>query len=233
LRAALLPICCAYAGVRDQWCARLDAEALHDVEHPVREPGLGRDVGEQRRGERRPLRRLHDDRVARGERGGDAPGGEHERRVPRGDDGGDAGRVPRHVVAVPTRLEVVVVQGEQVVGEEAEVHRDARHHAAAVRPQQRAVVARLDLREVLDAGLHTVGDPVQDGCALRRRGPRPADEGRPGRVDRGVDLRLPTARDVRDHLAVERRDVLEGLRARDPPATDPVTGVDLDARDVC
>ena len=62
--------------------AGLGAEPLDDVEHAGGQPGLGGDVGEQRRGERRPLRRLGDHGVARGERRGDPPGRQHQRRVP-------------------------------------------------------------------------------------------------------------------------------------------------------
>ena len=58
----------------------------------VGQPGVVGDVGEQRRGQRRPLGRLQHDGVPRGQRRRDAPGRQHQRRVPRRDDGGHACR---------------------------------------------------------------------------------------------------------------------------------------------
>ena len=53
-------------------------------------------------------------------------------------------------------------QGQQLVGEEAEVARDPRHHRVAHRAQERAVVASLDGRQLGHARLDAVGDRVQD-----------------------------------------------------------------------
>ena len=74
--AAATPMCRAVSGepvneiaadarVGDERGADLLADPLHDVEDAGREAGLGGEVGEQRAGERRPLRRLEDHRAAR------------------------------------------------------------------------------------------------------------------------------------------------------------------------
>ena len=121
---------------------------------------------------------------------------------------------------------------EQVVGEEPEVHRDPRHHAAPVRAQQRAVVAGLDLGQVLDPLLDAVGDPVQDRGALGRRQSPPRPGTRPCAAATAASTSAgAAAAHLGDHLAVDRRDVVERLGARDPLAADPVPGVDVDARD--
>jgi len=101
-----------------------------------------------------------------------------------------------------------------------------------VRAQQRAVVAGLDRRELGDALLDELGDPVQDLGAVRRRGPAPGVERAPGRRYGSVGLGGAAARDLGDDLLVDRRDVLEGLRRADPLAADPVLGRDLDALDL-
>src|SRR5262249_40322475 len=62
------------ARVRDERRAGLLSDPLDDVEHAGREAGLGREVGEQRGRERRPLCRLEDDGAA---------GGQGRRRLPR------------------------------------------------------------------------------------------------------------------------------------------------------
>jgi len=101
-----------------------------------------------------------------------------------------------------------------------------------VRAQERAVVAGLDRRELGDALLDELGDPVQDLGAVGRRGPSPGVERAPAGRYGQVDLGLPAARDLGDDLLVDRRDVLEGLRRADPLAPDPVLGRDLDALDL-
>ena len=81
-------------GMRDERGARLLADPLDDVEGAVGHPGVARDVGEERGGERRPLGRLRDHGIPGGERRRDPPRREHQRRVPRRDHHGDAGRDP-------------------------------------------------------------------------------------------------------------------------------------------
>ena len=81
------------------------------VERAVGQAGVARDVGEHRRGERRPLRRLEDHGVAGRERGSDAPGREHQRRVPRRDHGRDARTGPtRHVLGEPVVVRVALAR---------------------------------------------------------------------------------------------------------------------------
>ena len=66
------------------------------------------------------------------------------------------------MVAVTSGLEVRVVELEQVVGEVPKVHGHAWHHSAAVRAQQRTVVAGFDLSQVLDPFLDEIRNPVED-----------------------------------------------------------------------
>ena len=121
----------------------------------------------------------------------------------------------------------------EVVGEEAEVHRDARHDAAKVATQQRAVVARLDLRELLDARLDAVGDVAQQRRALRDRHAGPCRKGLARSSDGSVDLGLGACADLADDALVDRGDVGERrtVSAGDALATDPVTRIDLDPLD--
>ena len=73
---------------------------------PAGSPASCGDVGQQRRRQRRPLRRLDHDGVAGREGRADPPGGEHQRRVPRRDDRDDAGRVEGDPLAVAADLAV-------------------------------------------------------------------------------------------------------------------------------
>jgi len=115
----------------------LGADALDDVEDTGRHAGLSGDLGEEACGERCPLRWLEDDGVTGCECRTDAPGGEHERGIPRRDDRRDAGGIPGDDVGVAPRLELRMLQVvDGVLSEEANVHRHARHDAAAVRAQQ-------------------------------------------------------------------------------------------------
>jgi hypothetical protein len=132
-----------YVGMGDKRGAGFGAVSLDHVEHAGGEPGLGGDVGQQRRGQRRPLGWFEHDGVAGGERRGDLPGGQHQRGVPRGDQHARAGRIPRDVVGVAAGVEVVVAQAGQPIREKAEVVRDPRHHAAQVRAEQGTVVGGL------------------------------------------------------------------------------------------
>ena len=108
------------------------------------------------------------------------------------------------------------------VGEEPQVVRDARHDAAAVAAQQRAVVHGLEVRELLEALLDEVGDAVQDRAAAiwAERGPS-GERGSGGR-NREVDLACSPAGDITEQGAVDRRMVGEGLLRRDALAADEV-----------
>ena len=217
--------------VRHEGRARLGAHALDDVEHAGGQARLGRDVGEQGRRQRRPLRRLGHDGVAGGERRGDAPGREHEGRVPRGDDRGDAGRVPGDVVAVAAGLEVVVVQprggGRRRSGSSCATR--------GITPR-RCERSREPLSRVSTWASSSMrfSTPSAMRCriarSLLRRGARPGAEGLARGGDGGVDLRRRRRGRPRAMAgAVDGRHVGERRGARDPPAADPVPGVDLDA----
>ncbi len=164
----------------------------------------------------RPLRRLGDDRVARCECGSDSPGGQHQRCVPWRDDSGDARRVPGDAFAVTADLAIRMRELAQHVGEVAEVHPDAWHHAASVRPQQRAVVTGLDEREFLGSFVDLVGDGIEGISAVRVTQRSPGRECILSRPYCGIDLLLTTGRDLRDRCLVDGRDVSERVIRGDP-----------------
>jgi hypothetical protein len=68
--------------------------------------------------------------------------------------------------------------------------------------------------------------------AARRPQRRPRREGVARGAYGAIDLGLAGPRDLREHLAVDWRDVLEALPARDPLAADVVVGRDVNADDV-
>ena len=206
--------------VRRQRRAGLAAQALDDVEHAVRQTGVAGDVGQQAGGQRRPLRRLGHHRVPGRERGRDPPGRQHERGVPRRDHRGDPGGRPGHLLAVAGDLQAAAVQLGEPVGEEAEVLRDPRHHAAAVGAEQRAVVAGLHLRQVLDPPLDAVGDRVQDGGPVRRRGRAPSrgTPPRPPAPRRATSASPPRATSASGCSSMGERSVnVPGDATRRPP----------------
>ena len=125
----------------------------------------------------------------------------------------------------------VVAQRQQVVGEEPEVPRDARHDGVPHRPEQRPVVPRLDRGEFGDARLDAIGDPVQDLRSFLRGHRAPDGEPLTGGGDGLVGFGGSPAGDLGDGHLVDRRDVDEGLGRRDARAADPVVGGDLDALD--
>src|SRR5690349_3048143 len=130
---------------------------------------------------------------------------------------------------MPGDLPVPRVEVAEPVREELEVVRHPRHHAAPVRAEQGAVVAGLDLSQVLDPGPHPGGDSAQDGCPLGRRSRRPAAKRCPGGPDRRVDLRLPAPGNLGDGCLVDRGHVSERGGRGNPAATDPMAGVHCDA----
>ena len=73
------------ARVAHQGHADLAARTRDDVEHPLGQPGLLRELGELERGERRQGRGLEHHGVAGGQRRRDLPRREQERKVPRHD----------------------------------------------------------------------------------------------------------------------------------------------------
>src|SRR5262245_8329233 len=174
------------------------AEALDDVEHARRDLRLGEHLGQQRRGQRRPLGGLEYDGVAGRERGSDPPRGEHQRRVPGHDQPGHADRLAERVVdelvADLERAAVELGDDSRVV---VEVLRGAVGEPVHLRDRQ-ADVAHLGLdqlgRALADAG----GDTAQHRGPLLGLGARPLAvvEGAPGGLDRRVDVGLAPVGDV-------------------------------------
>jgi hypothetical protein len=100
-----------------------------------------------------------------------------------------------------------------------------------MRPQERAVVTRLHPRELVDACIDGIGDPMEDlGAVLRHRAP-PRVEAGVSRRDRGVDLDDPSACHLCDRLLVDRRHVGEPIDRCDAGPRDEVVGRDLHAFD--
>ena len=113
---------------------------------------------------------------------------------------------------MPARLELRMLQVVYgVLREETDVHRDARHDAAAVRAQERAVVAGFELGELLEARLDQVGDAAEDLAAPARAELGPAGEGFACRGDGGIDLGGLAAGDLPEHGAVDGGQVIEGV----------------------
>ena len=81
------------SGWRPSACAGLLAVAGHDVEHAVGDAGLGRELGQRQRAQRRLLRGLEHHRVAGGQRRRELPRGDDQRVVPRHDRADDAQRL--------------------------------------------------------------------------------------------------------------------------------------------
>ncbi len=187
--------------------------------------------GQPERRDRRLLRGLEDGDVAGRERRRDLPGREHERRVPGGDHGRRPGGHPLHPVPGALGAPVALLVGDGQVGVVAEVGGRAVDDPQAQGLKQHRHVGALDRRQALDVLIDQVREAVEQ-C----RPPGWAKRGPAGRsLVRGphsqIRLLRPARRDLGDHRAVDRRDHLKALRARDPAATDPVVGRDLVARD--
>ena len=131
------------------------------------------------------------------------------------------------------RLELGVLEVvDGVLGEEANVHGHARHDAAPVGAQEGAVVASLELRELLKPLLHEVGDAAEDLPAALRPEGGPAGEGVAGGGNGGIDLGGTAAGDLAQEGAINRRKVGEGPGRIHALAADPVTWIDADAGDL-
>ena len=93
---------------------------------------------------------------------------------------------------------------QQLVREEPEVPRDARHDRVPHRSEQGPVVARLDRGQLRDPRLDAVRDRVQHRRAIHRRHGPPDRERAPGGRDRRGGLVRAAPRDLRDRLLVDR-----------------------------
>ena len=101
---------------------RHGTRARHDVDDPVREPGLQAQLAQSERRERRPRCRLEDGGVARRQGGRELPGGHHQREVPGHDEADDADRLAQRQVQPGLGhrdgLTVVLVRGPTEVFED-------------------------------------------------------------------------------------------------------------------
>ena len=215
--------------MRGERRARLLPPALHDVEHPRRQARAGRDVGEHRAGERRPLGGLEHHGVPRRKGRAHLPGAEHQRRVPGRDQRRHPGGLVADVVVGGVAGDDLPSDAAREIGEERDVVRASRHHVLAVAEEQGAVVEGLDGREVLDAGLDALRQSIEDGSAAGRPERGPARK----RLARGPHRVVHVAAGARAHLSqklpVDGREHGESIGRRDPLAADPVPGVHLDA----
>ena len=217
--------------VRDERRADLLPDPLDDVEHARREAGLVDEVGEQRAGQRRPLCGLQHHRRPGGEGGRGLPGREHERRVPGRDHDGRPARHPDDAVVRPVRVPDALLVGDREVGVAPVVPRPAVDQPRLQRAEQHRHVDALDGSEPLDVRVDQVGEAVEVDGPPRRAESGPGRE-RLGRCGHGeIRLALPAARDLAERLLVDRREVGEGLLARDALAADEVIGRDLDPGD--
>ena len=116
-----------HVGMGDERRTGLLADAVDDVEHARREPGLLHDLGQQAADSGDQLGRLDHDRAPGGEARRELPGREHERHVPRGDQAGDAAWTADDISELSGAAEGVLVHRRHV-GEVAEVLRRAGRH---------------------------------------------------------------------------------------------------------
>ena len=163
------------------------AKALHDVEQPVRQPGLGEDFGQRQRGQRRVLGRLEDHRVAHGERRRGLPAGALDRIVPGADADADAERLAARVGEGSAEIDEVAVEAGDDAAEELQ-----RVGGGGGVGDQRfldrlAGVERLQPRQLCVALAQQVGGAAQDAAALDRLQPRPGRLRRARRLDGELD----------------------------------------------
>ena len=94
----------ADAGMGGERCARLLAEARHDIEGAVRKARLAGEIGERERSEAGLLRRLQDAGVAHRQRRADRAAGDLHRIVPRHDMAGHPMRLAQGVDGVAVEI---------------------------------------------------------------------------------------------------------------------------------
>ena len=187
--------------------------AGHDIDHAVGDPRLLRQSREPQAGQRRLLRRLHDDRATGGKGRPPLPGHHQDREVPRD-------HLPHHPHRLAARVAVVVAvdrdrRALDLVGP-AGVVAEALHGQRDVdRPRvgdRLAVVEGFERREVVDLGLDEVGEPMHEPAALTgvHPWPRALVEGGPGGLHGRVDVGGIPFGDVSDRLFGGRIDGGEG-----------------------
>jgi hypothetical protein len=195
-------------GVAGQRAADLGTRAGHDVEHAGGQACLERQAGEHQRGQRRVLRRLEHDAVARGERRADLPRRHVERVVPGRDRGAHAERLAHDRRAQPGDVLAgrLALEGARGAGEEAQVV-DGQGQVERRRELQRlAGVGALHARELVGALLEQAGQMVEHGGALARGDAAPVAplEGGLGGGDGAVGIGGGAVGDLGDGLARAR-----------------------------
>ncbi len=144
------------------------------LKHARRKSGFDRELAEQRRGARRDLRRLGDDRVAGRERRRDLPGEQIQRQVPRRDARDDAERLAQRVVerAIFHRMRFARPLRDRG-GEEAQIRDRARNVERLGELHGLAGVARFERGECVEIALDEIGEAIEQARAFfgRRRGP--------------------------------------------------------------
>ena len=149
--------------------------AVHHVEHPVGQAGLGPQLGDQQRRARVAFAGLEHERVAAGDGHRVHPHRHHGREVERRDPGADPERLPEgeHVDAGGDLVGVVALERRRDAAGELDDLQAALHLAAGVRDDL-AVLVGDDLGDVLDPVRSPArGTRTAPSVRLRQRGLRP------------------------------------------------------------
>ncbi len=194
-----------HAGIGHEAFADFGRHAGHDVQHAGRQPRLLEEVGDQRPGDRRLLRRLQHEGVARREREGDLLHRQQERRIERRDARHDAQR-PSHRHRDLPRLghghgfahDVAHIAGRahQTIGDVGDLPERL--------VEDRAALVDQHVADFVGAALDDLRCLQQDLLTFARERGAPASEGLVGGVDRGRDLVAARLLRAREDRAVGR-----------------------------
>ena len=199
--------------VLGQRLARALAEAVYEVVHPSRQPGLVHDFGQQRGAHRRPLGGFVHHRATGSQRGRDFPGAQHERRVPGCNHPDWADGLTNGVVDKAGRGQTLaVLRPRRAVGVEAEVLSPARRrrlHEADGLPGVHA----FQHGDFLGTFLDQVGHPVQNLAPLGPAHLAPRLEGVVGGFCGPVNVLRVSLGHLHQKVVVHRRVRVEGLAA--------------------
>ena len=199
------------------------AEPRYDVDDTGGHAGLGDELGQPQRRQRRLLGGLENDGAAGGERGTELPGRHQQREVPRDDLADDPDGLAQRVgVEVRARhvghrdVDGLAVDLGGPAGHVVEQVGGERHVRAERDGIGLAVVERLELREFLRVLEDQVPDPPDDAAAVgwRHPAPRAVLERGTGRADRAVDVLGVALGDARQSLAGRGVRGLERLARR-------------------
>ncbi len=219
--------------VRHQGRTDLLADALDDVEYTGRDARLLGEIGEDRGGQRRPLRRLQDHGVAGGQSGSDLPRRQQPGGVPRRDDHGRACRHPRDPIQCAFRRPgpALVPGGE--VGVVAEVLGAPMDHPCPETLQEHRHVDALHPRQCIDLGVDEIGQPSHGLRPRLGRSGRPIGEGIHRRTHRGVSGEcVATGHVGEEPVPIEGGSHLEGALGGNAFAADVVVRGDRVVEDV-